>query len=120
MDTPMLRTARAFLLVIALLYAIPVELGATITDTGHHVVTVSQSRADPGVPRDHRGRVARSAAAKRAFRHHHPCPATGQSRGICPGYVIDHVQPLKRGGRDAPENMQWQTVQDAKIKDRTE
>jgi hypothetical protein len=40
--------------------------------------------------------------------------------GPCPGYVIDHIVPLKRGGTDAPDNMQWQTVADGKAKDRTE
>jgi hypothetical protein len=30
--------------------------------------------------------------------------------------VIDHVVPLKRGGADAPTNMQWQTKADAKAK----
>ena len=34
--------------------------------------------------------------------------------------TVDHIVPLKRSGADAPENMQWQTVQDAKAKDRTE
>jgi hypothetical protein len=34
--------------------------------------------------------------------------------------VIDHVVPLKRGGEDAPENMQWQTIEDAKAKDKIE
>jgi hypothetical protein len=38
-------------------------------------------------------------------------------RGACPGYVIDHVIALKRGGADAPSNMQWQTVRAAKAKD---
>jgi len=33
---------------------------------------------------------------------------------------VDHVVPLKRGGADAPYNMQWQTTEAAKIKDRTE
>jgi hypothetical protein len=28
--------------------------------------------------------------------------------------------PLKRGGRDAPSNMQWQTTAAAKAKDKTE
>jgi hypothetical protein len=37
--------------------------------------------------------------------------------GRCPGYVIDHVQPLKEGGADEPRNMRWQTTQDAKAKD---
>ncbi|HTP25574.1 MAG TPA: HNH endonuclease signature motif containing protein [Anaeromyxobacteraceae bacterium] len=34
--------------------------------------------------------------------------------------MVDHVQALKRGGAYAPSNMQWQTVQDAKAKDRME
>jgi hypothetical protein len=34
--------------------------------------------------------------------------------------VIDHVQPLKRGGADTASNMQWQTTAEAKAKDRLE
>jgi len=34
--------------------------------------------------------------------------------------VIQHVVPLKRGGADAPGNMQWQTQQDAQRKDQWE
>ena len=34
--------------------------------------------------------------------------------------VVDHIIPLKRGGADAPSNMQWQTKADAKAKDRWE
>jgi hypothetical protein len=26
-----------------------------------------------------------------------------------PGYVVDHIVALKRGGADHPGNMQWQT-----------
>lgn len=33
---------------------------------------------------------------------------------------IDHVTPLKRGGADSPSNMQLQTKEAAKIKDKTE
>ena len=40
--------------------------------------------------------------------------------GSCPGYVVDHIVPLKRGGADAPGNMQWQTTGAAKEKDRWE
>jgi len=50
----------------------------------------------------------------------HPCPSTGKISGPCPGYVIDHVAPLKRGGADDPSNMQWQTTSEAKAKDKTE
>lgn len=62
----------------------------------------------------------RSTAAKAEFQRQQPCPATGQHRGKCPGYVIDHVRPLCAGGADAAANMQWQTVADAKAKDREE
>lgn len=83
-------------------------------NSAHH-----ESKA-AGVPRDSKGRIERSRAARADFQRTHPCPSTGKSSGACPGYVIDHVQPLKRGGADAPSNMQWQTTQEAKIKDRTE
>ena len=80
----------------------------------------SHTKADPGVQRDSHGRIKRSGAAKSTFKKSHPCPSTGKNSGACPGYVIDHVAPLKRGGKDAPENMQWQTKEAAKLKDRTE
>jgi len=36
------------------------------------------------------------------------------------GYVVDHVVPLACGGADAPSNMQWQTAEEAKAKDKWE
>lgn len=62
----------------------------------------------------------RSTAAKNEFKRLQPCPSTGKSRGACPGYVIDHIQPLKRGGPDRPSNMQWQAKEEAKAKDKWE
>jgi hypothetical protein len=62
---------------------------------------------------EHR-RIQRSAAARHAFARQ-----TGYPNGR-PGYVIDHITPLACGGADAPSNMQWQTVADAKQKDKTE
>ena len=72
------------------------------------------------VQRDSNGRIKRSLEAKHAFKNEHPCPATGSSYGRCPGYVIDHVTALKRGGADAPSNMQWQMIEAAKAKDKIE
>ena len=69
----------------------------------------------PATARTHRSHVARAE-----FKRMHPCPATGQARGACPGYVIDHIKPLACGGADAPENMAWQTVADARAKDKIE
>ena len=62
----------------------------------------------------------RSHAAKVEFQHSESCPATGMTKGRCPGYVIDHVVPLACGGADAPSNMQWQTKADAEAKDKWE
>ena len=44
---------------------------------------------------------------------------TGYPKGR-PGYVIDHIIPLKRGGCDCPANMQWQIKGAAKQKDKRE
>jgi hypothetical protein len=60
----------------------------------------------------------RLASVKREFQLTHPCPATGRTSGACPGYVKDHVLPLACGGSDAVSNTQWQTIRDAKAKDK--
>jgi hypothetical protein len=43
------------------------------------------------------GRTQRSPAARRDFQ-----ASPGRATGACPGYVFDHVIPLKRGGPDVP------------------
>lgn len=61
----------------------------------------------PEIKRDAAGRIERSGVVRRAFRNLYPCPSTGQRRGACPGWNIDHVIPLAAGGCDAVPNMQW-------------
>jgi len=73
-----------------------------------------------GVERNAAGKIARSPHARAAFKKANPCPSTGRTHGSCPGYVIDHVKPLKRGGADRPSNMQWQTMAASKEKDKWE
>jgi len=34
--------------------------------------------------------------------------------------VVDHVIPLAKSGKDLPSNMQWQTVAEARAKDKVE
>jgi hypothetical protein len=62
----------------------------------------------------------RSRAVTREFQREHPCPSTGLTTGACPGYRKDHVKALRCGGPDAVSNLQWQTIADARAKDRWE
>ena len=64
--------------------------------------------------RDDNGRIKRNHSATYQFK-----VQTGYRHGR-PGYVIDHIIPLKRGGCDCPSNMQWQTKAEAKAKDKVE
>ena len=70
--------------------------------------------------RDSKGKIKRSSTAKHDFESMNPCPSTGRTTGGCPGYIIDHVRPLATGGADSTSNMQWQTIEAAKAKDKIE
>lgn len=66
------------------------------------------------VARDNNGKIKRSPEARYQF-----MKQTGYPKGR-KGYVIDHIVPLKKGGCDCPSNMQWQTKEAAKQKDKWE
>ena len=72
------------------------------------------SASDQQAIRSHNGRIKRNGAAKREFMRR-----TGYAHGR-KGYVVDHIIPLACGGPDTPENMQWQTKEAAKAKDKWE
>jgi hypothetical protein len=58
--------------------------------------------------------AARSTSPKKEF-----MVESGYPKGR-PGYVVVYIVPLECGGPDIPSNMQWLTVDEAKIKRRTE
>lgn len=65
-------------------------------------------------------KIHRDHAPLRAFVNQQACPATGLHRLPCPGWQIDHIEPLCAGGADAVENLQWLTTQEHKWKTRTD
>jgi len=82
--------------------------GGSRSSTTRHSSSPSRyyrSTDTPGVKRDSSGKIQRSSAARAEFQRAHPCPSTGRSSGACPGYVVDHVTPLKRGGADKPSTI---------------
>jgi hypothetical protein len=68
----------------------------------------------PGLQRDGHGKIKRSSTAKERF-----MGQTGYPHGR-PGYVVDHIIPLSKGGRYDPSNMRWQTKAEARAKDKWE
>jgi len=95
--------------------------GSTSHPSAHVTKTpVHPPKSTSSPPQTNGEHTKRSKAARDEFMREHPCPSTGRTSGACPGYVVDHVQALKHGGADAPSNMQWQTIENAKEKDKWE
>lgn len=72
------------------------------------VVCADAVGAEPG--------PARSALERITFKRTTPCPENGKSRGACPGWEIDHINPLCAGGADHRSNMQWIRREDHRLK----
>lgn len=60
--------------------------------------------------------IKRDRSQVRAFRAENPCPATGRTRGACPGWHVDHIIALCAGGADKKENLQWLSKEDHRFK----
>jgi hypothetical protein len=102
-------------LVLALALAAPVDWLAV-----RDAATLADGPAP--IARDSRGRIERRRAPVAAFMRAQPCPGGHDAGSVkrCRGYKVDHVIPLCAGGPDDPANMQWQTTEAAREKDRLE
>jgi len=113
-EAPPMTRIRALLLAAMLAFVPESALARGHSSTAHSTGS-HRTHAD----RRHSSRL-RDPEQRRAFQRSHPCPSTGRKSGACPGYVVDHIKPLKRSGPDRPSNMQWQTKAEAKAKDAVE
>ena len=58
------------------------------------------------------GHIYRDMGARKTFMEQSGYPNGRQ------GYVVDHIVPLYKGGADTPDNMQWVTIKEHKMKHR--
>src|SRR5215213_11439075 len=84
------------------------------------VISCAALIAATPVSRVHAATAARPSTAEIEFRAANACPSTGLTRGPCKGYVVDRIIPPTCGGAESPENMQWQTIAEARAKDKWE
>jgi len=99
----------------AVLAASSTAQAGTRYETDYHSAGFEQVRYRcTGCARDTHDRIMRDRSSVRQFKRQ-----TGYPHGR-KGYVVDHIVPLKRGGCDCASNMQWQTKEQAKAKDRYE
>lgn len=118
----MAQRKRRRLLIGTLAFALAVpSVGVPQTPPVPGSVARCTEAAPCATPRERKapGKKAPGAAAASRFRETHPCPTTAHSWGACPGYVVTHITPPCKGGRDEPENLQWQTHANADRIDRT-
>jgi hypothetical protein len=94
-------------------YSYPGNSGTHVKKDGSPDKRYKENRTTGSHP-EKNGKIMRSESAKHEF-----MKQSGYPRGR-PGYVVDHKIPLKKGGCDCPSNMQWQTIEEAKAKDKWE
>lgn len=57
------------------------------------------------------GSIRRRSDVLTAYKKLHPCPGTGRTTGACPGWALNHIVPLAKGGCDAVSNLAWIPVE---------
>ena len=65
-------------------------------------------------------RIHRSTSVRANFVKLQACPSTHSHKLPCKGWEIDHIEPLCAGGIDKIDNLQWLTVQEHRLKTRTD
>ena len=66
------------------------------------------------------GGVVRSYKVRSDFVKVNACPANATHKLPCPGFIMDHKQPLDCHGPDDISNIQWLTVEAWKAKSKWE
>lgn len=100
------------------LVALALSIAALSSTASIATVLINDQICIPKRAKD--GRILRNSQEVRRFKKIYPCPVNGKTTGSCPGYVVDHVQPLCACGEDKVSNMQWQSLADSKAKDKEE
>ena len=73
-----------------------------------HANPLLETRYVAEIKRDANGQIVRRADVLVAFKKAHPCPSTGKTTGVCPGWQMNHVIPLACKGADTVSNLSWQ------------
>ncbi|MCX6112563.1 MAG: HNH endonuclease signature motif containing protein [Proteobacteria bacterium] len=94
-------------LLLAILLSLSFQSCSTTYNTHHSSVYCITCVRD-----DNDGHIHRDMAARKAFMEQSGYPDGRAS------YVVDHIVPLYKGGKDTPENMQWLTIEQHKEKHR--
>ena len=96
---------------LLLLFAASAVNAQVLQPTGPAIDPLKEYRQCGEPVRNADGTIKRRSDVLTAYKKFHPCPATGLSTGICPGWQMNHIIPLASGGCDSVTNLAWMPVQ---------